>query len=32
MNVGQFTYSKCKVGSLLWFPHFGMRICGGAQL
>ena len=22
----------CKVASLLWFAHFGMRICGGAQL
>ena len=23
---------KCKVASFLWFAHFGMRICGGAQL
>ena len=25
-NMGKFTYSKCKVASLLWFAHFGMRI------
>ena len=23
---------KCKVTSLLCFAHFGMRMCGGAQL
>ena len=31
-NMGQFMYSKCKVPSLLWFAHFGMRIGGVAQL
>ena len=31
-NMGHFTYLKSKVASLLWFAHFGMRICGGAQL
>ena len=31
-NMGQFTYFKCKVASLSWFAHFGMRICEGAQL
>ena len=30
--MGYFTYSKCKVVSLLWFAHFNMRICGDAQL
>ena len=28
----QFTYFTCKVTSLPWFAHFGMRICGDAQL
>ena len=28
----QFTNSKCKVVSLLWFAHSNMRICKGAQL
>jgi hypothetical protein len=31
-NMGQFTYSKCKVARLLWLAHVGMRICGCAQL
>jgi hypothetical protein len=31
-DMGQFTYSKCNVASLLWFAHVGMRICGGAQI
>jgi hypothetical protein len=31
-NLGQFTYSKSEVASLLQFAHFGMRIFGGAQL
>ena len=30
--MGQFTYSKRKVASLLWFAHYGMRSCGDAQL
>ena len=25
-NMGHFTYSKCKVASLLWFAHLGMRM------
>ena len=24
-NIGQFTYSRCKVTSLSWFAHFGTR-------
>jgi hypothetical protein len=31
-NMGQFTYSKSKVASLLCSTYFGMRIGGGAQL
>ena len=31
-NMGQITYSKCKVARLLWFVRFGMSICGGVQL
>ena len=31
-TMGQFTYSKCKVASMLWFAHFGIRIGAGAQL
>ena len=31
-DMEQFTYCKCKVGSLSRFAHFGMRICGGAEL
>ena len=30
--MGQFTCSKCKVASLLWFTHSGLGICGGAEL
>jgi hypothetical protein len=31
-NMEHFTYSNCKVASLLWFAHFGMRICASANL
>lgn len=31
-NMGQFTYSNCKVASSLWLAHFVQRICGDAQL
>ena len=31
-NMGWFTYSKCRVPSLLWLAHFGMRSCTCAQL
>ena len=31
-NMEQFTYSKCKVASLLWFAHLCMRIYEDAQL
>ena len=31
-NMGYFTHSKCKVAGLLRFAHFGMGICGSAQL
>ena len=31
-NMGQFTYSKCKLANLLWFAHLCINICGGAQL
>ena len=31
-NIGQFTYSKCKVASLVWFQRLGMMNDGGAQL
>ena len=31
-NMWQFTYSQSKVANLLWFWHFGTRICKGAQL
>ena len=27
-NMGQFTYSKCKVFGLMWFAYFSTRICG----
>ena len=30
--MGHFAYPNCKVASSLWFAHFGLRICGGAQL
>ena len=30
--MGQFTYSKCKVASQLWFAHLGKKFGGGAQL
>ena len=29
-NMGQSTYSKSNVASMLWFVHFGMRIDGVA--
>ena len=31
-NMGQSTYSKSNVASMLWFVHFGMRIDGVAKL
>ena len=31
-NMGHFTCSKCKLASMLWFAHFGMKIGDGAQL
>ena len=31
-EIGDNLHSKCKVAGLLWFAHFGMRICAGAQL
>jgi hypothetical protein len=30
--IRQFTHSKCKVASLLWFAYYGIRVYGGAQL
>ena len=32
IHVGYFTYSKCKVASLLWFAHCGKRFFGSAQI
>ena len=31
-NMGWFTYSNCKVASMLWFAHTGTKICEDTQL
>ena len=30
-NMGNFMYSKCMAARPMWFAHFGMGFCGGAQ-